>query len=163
MYGSGFKPNKNATCVVGAKEYEPLDITWNAMLCPLPAYDEVSSIADVSESKDSPKKVNLEVTLNGADYHKFLRGFYYYLQPNITDIEPRTGPITGGALLTIYGDLFMGDFELANLTCAIGPYTTPGILVDKTTVSCITPHMERPSNTTEYPVKVAINGQDFTE
>jgi hypothetical protein len=52
----------------------------------------------------------------------------------------------------------MADFELANLTCAIGPYTTPGLLTDKNTVSCITPHMDRPSNTTDYAVKVAING-----
>jgi len=151
IFGSGFIPNPNAACVLDYKEYKPIAISWNYMICPMP-----TSVKD-----DFVGEVTFEITMNGVDYRKFEHGFRYYRQANVSSVEPDNGPVSGGSLITIYGGPFKSDFEQANLTCRIGEFASHATKLSDNVVQCLTPPMERPKNGTQLIVSVAINGQDY--
>lgn len=151
VHGSGFIHSDNAACYLDYKEYRPIAIAWNYMVCPLPPSNTPDFVGDL----------NFEVTVNGVDYRKFEHGFHYYRQPNVTSAEPETGPVSGGSLLTIYGGPFKSDFDQANMTCQIGDFASQANKISDNVVQCITPAMDRPRNGTQLIVSVSINGQDY--
>ena len=153
VYGSGFIQNPNASCFVNNTEYKPIKITWNSMICPMPA---------AQSGPDFYGTVPLEVTINGGDYIKLPRGFQYYPQPAVTSAEPGHGPASGGSIIALYGKGFRSDFEVSNLTCSIGPFIGTAVLVDANTVHCITPVMSQGRNETSLAVRLSLNGQDYT-
>jgi hypothetical protein len=153
VYGSGFLRNDNASCSFDAVDYKPLYMDSSKLVCPMPP----------AKSPDFYGRVNFEVTINGADYKKFGKGFVYYKQPSVQDVEPLLGPATGGSLVTIYGTDFRNDFDVANLTCAVGHSRGEALLIDSTRINCLTPNLvHRPANDSELFVRVALNGQDLT-
>lgn len=151
VYGSGFMANDNATCIIGNKEVKATLVTWNKVVCPIP-----------ETAADFFGTVPLEITVNGADFKKFPRGFQYYPQPIVNSVEPLSGPVTGGSMLTVYGGPFNSKFDLANLTCAIGDFYSQAIVIDVNSLQCVSPSMERPKNGTSLPVRISLNGQDYT-
>ena len=154
IYGSGFINNPNASCVVNYQDFKPLSVKWNKMLCPMPQNPA---------GKHKEGSVTFEVTVNGVDYKKFERGFHYYKQPVIEDVEPLTGPVSGGSILTIYGEPFRSDYDLANVTCSVGGFISQATIKDQHTIQCYTPKMQKPTNGTELRVSIAMNGQDYTK
>lgn len=153
VYGSGFLKNDNASCSFDSVDYKPLHMDSFKMVCPMPP----------AKSPDFFGRINFEVSVNGADYKKFTRGFVYYKQPAVDDVEPLLGPATGGSLVLIYGSGFRNDFDVANLTCAIGQTRGEALLIDDTRINCITPNViHRQGNDTTLYVRIAENGQDYT-
>lgn len=153
IYGSGFIPNDGAVCVIENKDVKPTSITWNKVICPLPK----SSLGSTYYGN-----VPLEVSVNGIDFQKYPRGFQYYEQPTVSGIKPTSGPVSGGALISVYGGPFVSNFEAANVTCSIGDFISSAKVVDENTIQCISPVMERPKNGTMLNVRVSLNGQDYT-
>lgn len=153
IYGSGFVPNDNATCVIENKDVKATLVTWGKVVCPIPPATGGPTFVG---------NVPLEVTVNGIDYKKFPRGFQYYQQPTVEDVTPLSGPVNGGSSITVFGGPFRANFDLANLTCAIGDFSSPAIIIDVHTLQCVTPSMEKPKNGTYLPVRISVNGQDYT-
>ena len=153
VYGSGFIPNDNATCIIENKDVKPTVLTWGKMVCPIPP---------TPSGENFFGRVPLEITVNGIDYSKFPQGFQYYPQPVVTAVEPLSGPVSGGSMITVYGGPFKASFDSANVTCAIGDFYSAAIMVDDHTLQCISPAMERPKNGSSLPVHISLNGQDYT-
>lgn len=152
VYGSGFVDNPNALCVLDGVESKPLKIEWDRIICPM------------LPSKYGPGftgKVDFEVSANGVDFKKFEKGFQFYEQPTVSEIEPKSGPSTGNSLLTIYGGPFK-NLDYGNPTCALSNYISPAKIVDINTITCYTPYIEAPRNATGLLVTVSLNGQDYT-
>jgi hypothetical protein len=103
--------------------------------------------------------VLFEATINGVDFTKFPKGFYYYAQPIVTDIFPHYGPINGREPIRVFGGPFIADFEQANTTCLVGDYVGHADVLDLETIDChVTQPMERPKTEKGLPVRVALNG-----
>jgi len=153
VFGSGFIANPNASCILNYTEYKPISIQSGSMICPMPP---------AKGGSEYYGSVPMEVTVNGADFLKFPRGFQYYPEPIVTSTEPSHGPATGGSIIAIYGKGFRSDFEVSNLTCAVGPFVGSAKLMDANTIHCITPDMSFGRNQTSYVVKLSLNGQDYT-
>jgi hypothetical protein len=102
VYGSGFKIPTDSGLFLSNDPYDLLDYDWNSMKFPLPP------------AKQGPKfegSVLFETTANGVDFTKFPKGFYYYLQPNVTDIFPYYGPVNSNEPIRVFGGPFKVDFS----------------------------------------------------
>jgi hypothetical protein len=82
----------------------------------------------------------------------------------VTDIFPHYGPINGREPIRVFGGPFVADFEQANTTCVLGEYTGRAEVLDLENVDCyVTQAMERPKTDKGLPVRIALNGQDYTD
>lgn len=99
MYGSGFAKNPNTTLYINNEPNSPTYLSWNEARFHIPSADEKVE-----------GNVYFEVTINGAEYTKFNKGFHYYRQPVVTDVEPVFGPISGKTPINIYGGPFDMNF-----------------------------------------------------
>lgn len=79
--------------------------------------------------------------------------YYYYVEPNITSIDPKSGTIDGGTWVTITGTSFISF----NITCSFGSQLVFGIFVSSEIVKCASP----PGNGT-VDLLLSMNGQQFT-
>ena len=155
VHGSGFRYNENATLYINDRTLETIEASWYELKYPLPP---------ASQGPWFLGSVLFETTVNGVDYTRFPNGFYYYPQPNITDIYPYYGPINGKEPIRIFGGPFYSDFVQANTTCIVGEYLGRAQVLDVETIDCYVEQvMTRPKNDTGLPVHVALNGQDYTD
>ena len=121
------------------------------------------------------EKVAVEITVNGFDYTANGLQFTYYNTPEIIDVSPTSGPISGGSLLTIRGNNFVESEGLKVRLSTVLPEGSVGksetFIVDANFVSsecleCVTPAITLEDDTLSYvsvTVDVAINGIDFTD
>ena len=153
VYGSGFISNNKSMCTVDNIEVLATSVSWNQIACPIPPSAAGGTYFG---------NVALEVSVNGIDFVKVPRGFQYYQQPIVNDVSPLRGPVTGGATIMVYGGPFRANFDLANFTCGIGDFYSNAIVINDHTLQCSSPIMERPKNGTSMPVRISLNGQDYT-
>ena len=107
--------------------------------------------------------VMIEVTLNGNDYSDPISPFIYYLQPEVSDVQPAGGPTVGGTLVSL---LFMQqlaraeDLEHLNTTCSFSGVVTAATVQkdDKhNMLVCVAPaHAAQ-----MVPLSVSLNGNDY--
>ena len=71
------------------------------------------------------EKVTVEITVNGFDYTANGLQFTYYNTPEIVDISPTSGPISGGSVLTIRGNNFV---ESDSQRCVCLPFYLKDLL-----------------------------------
>lgn len=150
--GSGFTDNPYAACYIAGIKYHPTEMDWNFMKCPMPAYEG---------KVDSFITVSLEVTMNGYDFKKFPRGFQYYEQIEVDDIEPTSGPVSGNSVINAYGKRFRNDNELLFLSCKIGDYLGSAELIRQDEVLCTTPDLSQEKKSIQKKlsnVSIALNG-----
>lgn len=152
IVGSGLIKNPNASIILENEELYARSYSPNKIVFPLNGPKGGSSFTG---------NVALDASVNGVDFQRFNRGFQYYTQPEVESVSPKSGPVTGGTVLTVVGGPFK-DFELSDLVCSVGDFITPGKVISETEIRCETPLMERSKNGTSLSVKVAMNGQDFT-
>ena len=113
----------------------------------------------------SSGKVPVEVSMNGADYHKTGQYFTFVSPPNIHSISPISGPGTGGTLVTVAGENFTNLSEYPEeFICvwkAVGydiVKTTPASYKNSTNILCITPGGWGTGTT--VTVEISYNGLD---
>ena len=139
-------------------------------------YDaEISAVKCTTPPWFPAEKVTVEITVNGFDYTANGCQFSYYNTPEIVDVSPTSGPISGGSVLTIRGNNFIETDSLKVRLRTILPDGAIGqpetFIVDAKYISgecieCVTPPITLEDDTLAYvsvSVDVAINGLDFTD
>jgi len=106
-------------------------------------------------------KVDFGITLNGIDQKIFQGGFYYYNQPTVTDIYPRSGPSKGKGLVRVYGSGFRNDFPGVNLGCKIGESYGEGSYVNDRQINCIFPKLLLNERNQTMNFTMAMNNYSF--
>lgn len=88
--------------------------------------------------------------------------FYYYKQPVVKKIEPKSGVVEGGTQIEIYGAWFDYKIEYGLVPhCMIGDKITRGTFVSTVRIVCTSPPN---TNTAEaLPVKVSLNGVNWVD
>lgn len=144
VIGSGFQNSTKVKCKLNNIEYKPIDIYHDKILCPMPK---------CTFGLNFTGSVDFSVTLNGIDWRDFLSGFYYYVQPNITDIFPQYGPSKGNSLVKIFGSNFRNDFPGSNVGCKIGNNYGRGRVINDGQIEC---------NVKSMPLLVSNNTMNFS-
>ncbi|MCP3686030.1 MAG: hypothetical protein GY861_25575 [bacterium] len=106
-------------------------------------------------------KVDFGISLNGIDKKVFQGGFYYYQQPYVTDIFPRTGPSKGKGLVKIFGKGFRNDFPGVNLGCKVGDAYGVGTFISTEQINCIFPKLILNERNSTMNFSVAMNNYSF--
>ena len=122
--------------------------TPNSLVCTSPSFslsDEVSQL-----------KVNVSVSLNGAQYSKVQNHFSFYHGVQILKISPSIGPKEGGTEITIEGRNF---FASSVGKCKFGNVTTPFTYKLPTLIKCISPPNPSGGFVT---VDVSMNDADYS-
>lgn len=114
-------------------------------------------------SPDFFGSVDLEVTINGIDWHKFPGGFYHYKQPTVNDIFPNRGPATGSGIINFYGKDFRDDFPLAKVACKFGNSIGKAEVVNEGQIRCIVENMELTTGNQSLAGSVALNNYSWTK
>lgn len=127
VYGSGFRFPENATLYLENGDVDLMHAEWSEIKYPLPP---------ASQGPWFHGPVLFETTINGVDFTKFPKGFFYYTQPNITDIYPYYGPINSKEPIRLFGGPFYSDFIQANTTCIVGEYLGIAHVIDVETIDC---------------------------
>jgi hypothetical protein len=95
--------------------------------------------------------------------------FWYYNDPQVTSIEPDTGPEKGGNIVTLHGENFkpfhteLGEIDISNSTycyfVALGQYTKATVY-NTTKATCKAPES---FYFKETPVEITLNAEDRTD
>ena len=117
--------------------------------------------------------VDLGVILNKDDIIEFKDGFYYYIQPVIDSVYPKTGQKTGNTIFHVFGKDF-NDFRGVDLKCKVGSCFGEGKLVSPTEMKCFFENL--PVEQIEFtekedgskvksgnPIRISLNGVSFTK
>jgi len=155
VVGSGFKNSTRVKCILDRNEkIQPLSISTNDILCPMPQAPKGSNFEGA---------VDFGISLNGIDKKIFSGGFYYYNQPIVTDIFPRTGPSKGNALIKVFGEGFRNNFAGINLGCKIGDSYGKGVFKSKNEINCLFNKLTLNDRNQTMPFSMAMNNYSFTE
>ena len=140
--GTNFQGTATLSCRFGTAVVTATYSTATRLLCSSPALGVGS--------------VNVEVTLNGADYTANEIPFIYSLAPTVATLSPTSGPVTGGTLLTVNGANYVNS---GNNFCRVGAGTiVSAAYVSATRVTCT-----MPSGTAgATAVEVSNNNVDFS-
>jgi len=106
--------------------------------------------------------VDFGLTLNGIDWKDFKGGFYYYIQPIVTDIFPQSGPSRGNSKVKVYGEGFRDDFSGKNLGCRVGNSYGEAAYVSSSEVNCIFKRLPLLEQNTTLNFSFAMNNYSFT-
>lgn len=154
VMGSGFQNSTKVKCILNNIEMKPVDVYPDRILCPM---------TECSFGKNYTGSVDFGVSLNGIDWKMFPNGFYYYKQPNVTDIFPEHGPSKGKAKIKVFGKGFRNDFKGARPGCKVGNYYGEGHVVDDKTMDCFIPNMPLLERNQTLNMSLALNNYSFTE
>jgi hypothetical protein len=152
--GQGFKDDGNVLCRLDNQEYQPSNIEWDEIQCPvLPA----------KQGKDFFGNVPFELTVNGDDWHQFTGGFQYYEQPIVSDIFPKHGPNVGHGKIHFYGDKFRSDFQLAEPYCKVGDSYGKARVIDTKNLECEIQELPLTGSEQSFPATVSLNNASWTQ
>jgi len=107
-------------------------------------------------------KVDFGITLNGIDKKVFQGGFYYYYQPEVDSIFPKTGPSKGNALIKVFGKGFRNDFPGVNLGCKIGDSYGKGEYINDKEMNCRFTKLLLNERNQTMNFSMAMNNYSFT-
>lgn len=104
-----------------------------------------------------PSIVPLAVRINGADVFVIPFTFEYYESPLLLRIQPSVGGLSGGLLVSIYGNHF---HEGTHSLCQFGEAISSAYFVSENLIQCVVPPSSYPG---DVIVSYSINGVDFVE
>ena len=161
--GGGFDTNVNITVLFNDESLKPINATEKEITVDIP-----------SMPPNFAGYVDLGVILNKDDIIEFKDGFYYYIQPVIDSVYPKTGPSTGNTIFHVFGKDFRDDFRGADLKCKVGSCVGEGKLVSPTEMKCFFENL--PVEQIEFtekedgskvksgnPIRISLNGVSFTK
>ena len=132
----------------------PIELTPTRVVCKAPA-------------RSAPVVSDLELALNGLDYHSNALTYSYYIQPtSLTHLTPVTaGPTIGGSVITVHGEglaafrAWGADADNARCRWHGTELTVPTALTD---TQLVCPSASMPfTSPTEVSLEVALNGRDY--
>ena len=161
--GGGFEHDGNITLIMNKAPYKPLDVTEQELEFDIP-----------SMPGNYTGYVDMDVYLNGVDEIEYKEGFFYYQQPTIDSIYPKTGPSTGETIFHVFGKDFRDDFRGANLVCKVGSCLGKGEVISDKEMKCYFENL--PVEQVEFKekedgtkvksgnsIQIALNGVTFTK
>ena len=161
--GGGFENDGNITLLMNDASYKPLNASEQELQFDIP-----------SMPNDFIGYVDMDVYLNSVDKIHFKDGFYYYKQPTVESIYPKTGPSTGKTIFHVFGKDFRDDFRGAKIACKVGSSIGEGEVISDTEMKCN--FTELPVEKVEFtekeggekvksgnPIQIALNGVTFTQ
>ena len=161
--GGGFEHDGNITLIMNKASYKPINATEKELEFDIP-----------NMPKDYTGYVDMEVYLNDVDEIEFKDGFYYYKQPTIDSIYPKTGPSTGNTTFHVFGKDFRDDFRGADVKCKVGSCIGEGDIISDKEMRCNFDNLpveeieftEKEDGTkvkSGNPIQIALNGVAFTK
>jgi len=128
----------------------------------------VRLICRTPPNSDTNQKYPVAISLNGVDFVDTGLFFNYYYPPIINDINPKSGPESGGSRIHLRGERFSNlssavDFKcrFVSLDHKMPPKYIPAIYENLTSIICPTPGGW--SSGSRVNVEVTFNGEDYTE
>jgi hypothetical protein len=153
IFGGGFQDSSKVKCKLNKVNSKPISVKENKIECPmLPAY-----------GNNFTGYVDFALMLNGIDPKTFTNGFYYYQQPNVDYIYPKSGPSKGEGIVKVYGQGFRDDFNGANIGCKIGKSFGKGEVVNSGEILCRFNRLPLLENNRTMNLSIALNNYSFTE
>ena len=173
LFGENFVDIPHLVCTFS---YEKYSLYTNATFIS-PSQISCSTPAPTWASEDDGTEmysvlVGLKSNVSGFDC--LTKGIFHFNQkPSILhSLSPSYGPISGGTLLSIYGDGFYSyteSYEEYNMTyktspfCKLGTVTVPAVIMSDSLVECVAPSFAGVDFQEEAQVEVfiSLNGLDF--
>ena len=154
VIGQGFKDDGNIKCRLDKTEYKPIKVSWTEITCPVvPAKQGLSFFG----------KVPFDLSINGEEWHSQPDGYYYYEQPTITDIYPKSGPSVGHGKVKISGSKFRSDFSTSAVAWKVGDYYGNAKVINSNTLEWELPYVPLTSNESRYLAQVSLNNNTWTD
>ena len=153
VYGQGFK-DENIKWRLDNTEYKPSEVKWTEIICPVvPAKQGLNYFGGVK----------FDISINGEEWHSLDDGYFYYEQPTISDIYPKSGPTIGHAKVRFTGDKFRSDFFSSEVSCKVGGYYGKAKVINSNTLECELPYVPLSNSETGYLGQVSLNNHTWTE
>jgi hypothetical protein len=153
IIGGGFMNSDKVKCSLNNIAMKPIQVTEKLIQCPMLP----------SSSKNFTGAVEFSVMLNGIDKKSFSDGFYYYTQPSVTSIFPKSGPNKGNGIVKAFGSGFRKDFNGANLGCKVGEYHGKGEYVTDNEMHCYFNKIPLIEEGRYMNFSLALNDYSFTQ
>jgi len=129
----------------------------------LPYYESHGSLAPTNFPQ-----ISLEYSLNGQQFTVAMHPFTYYDPTTISIASPNSGPIDGGTRVIVHGHGLWGKSGVnADVRCAFGDDFVPASRMGvggagASDLVCVSPVMVRLAGPTTRPLRVSLNGQQFS-
>lgn len=154
VFGQGFKDDGSIKCRLDKTEYKPTKVSWTEITCPVvPAKQGLSFFG----------KVPFDISVNGEEWNSQSEGYYYYEQPTISDIYPKSGPSVGHAKVKISGSKFRSDFNTAAVACKVGDYYGNAKVINSNTLECELPNVPLTTSEKGYLAQISLNNNTWTD
>jgi hypothetical protein len=130
-------------CKFGEMRVPGRYVGMNEMVCETPVY-----------KFEGPAE--MQVSKNGLDFSTVVAPFYFYGLPEVQDLEPSRGPLSGGTYVRVQG----GGFGMQETTqfCSFGGKVVPASYVSEYEIVCKSPRM----NHAGYArVEISQDGKTF--
>ncbi len=107
--------------------------------------------------------VLVDVSLTGAfeDFTRFGIIFHYDDLVSIAEINPQSGPTTGGTPIHIFGGPFPKALP-SELLCRFGNLVVNATWKSNSEIGCVSPSLDSTYENKRYPLVVSVNGIDFS-
>jgi hypothetical protein len=154
VVGSGFQNSTKVKCRLGDIELKPTSITEKEINCPM---------LECPLGLNFTGAMDFSVSLNGIDWRDFKLGFYYYLQPEFSDLFPKSGPSRSKTSVHAFGNDFRSDFPGSNAACKAGNYYAKATVISKTEMACEFTNLPMLDSGKSLNFSIALNNYSFTE
>lgn len=144
-------------CKFGDKIVRGIFVSTVRIVCNSPPNDNIYSAVPV------------KVSLNGVDWVDSGFTFSYYVQPDVYDMTPKSGHMSGGTDLYIFGDRFSNITQSEQVQCKFSyignnkqmpAKIIPAFYRNETTMMCASPSGFVGGDSVH--VQLTFNGADFT-
>ena len=135
--GGGFQNSSKVKFYMDNVEYKPIAVRSKRIVNPMPAM-----------ANNFTGYVDMGISMNGIDTKTYEKGFYYYNQPTVNSVYPRSGPSKGKSKIKVYGEGFRNDFKGVELGCMAGDYYGVGKYISQNEIECT--FNELPTADNEY-------------
>jgi hypothetical protein len=109
----------------------------------------------------------VSVSLNGRDFTDPVARYHYYYPPLIKNINPKSGPESGGTRIRLYGERFTNLSSTSEFKCRftavdhkVPPKYIPAVYENETSIICRSPGGW--SSGSKVNIEVTFNGEDYT-
>ena len=128
------------------------------------------AISCISPSVSIPEIVRVGIVLSGTDTPVAIVSsnldadleFEYYEEPAIVAMEPSSGSVSGGTVVTVSGHRFVLARNSASAPfCKFGSAVVAGTVVDGSTMNCVAPQVDF-GRAGAVGLSVSLNGADYS-
>ncbi len=156
VFGNRFKDSKNITCKFGEKLVRGTFLDTNRILC-------------VSPAVERPGYVPLTISYEGERYSSETVKYLYYETPEIYNITPTCGPVTGYTQITVFGKNFL-DMGFGKVKCIFNlTYVMNATIMEQDVIKCDSPPLPPSQGYSEtggvpfYNISITLNGKEISE